>query len=59
MKPQDIEIVQSVLEITGPIKVTEIYDKAKELFEKVRLKRCLIMGATLQIRALVLLFIQP
>ncbi|MGH1614210.1 HrgA protein [Helicobacter pylori] len=34
MKPQDIEIVQSVLEITGPIKVTEIYDKAKELFER-------------------------
>ncbi len=34
MKPQDIEIVQSVLEVTGPIKVTEIYDKAKELFEK-------------------------
>ncbi|GAA8630707.1 hypothetical protein HpDR72_00420 [Helicobacter pylori] len=34
MKPQDIEIIQSVLEITGPIKVTEIYDKAKELFEK-------------------------
>ncbi len=34
MKLQDIEIVQSVLEITGPIKVTEIYDKAKELFEK-------------------------
>ncbi|WP_120895289.1 COG2958 family protein [Helicobacter pylori] len=34
MKPQDIEIVQSVLEITGSIKVTEIYDKAKELFEK-------------------------
>ncbi|WRD40869.1 COG2958 family protein [Helicobacter pylori] len=34
MKPWDIEIVQSVLEITGPIKVTEIYDKAKELFEK-------------------------
>ncbi|GAA8437067.1 hypothetical protein HpNP55_04980 [Helicobacter pylori] len=34
MKPQDIEIVQSVLEITGPIKVTEIYDKAKELFEE-------------------------
>ncbi|WRB83372.1 COG2958 family protein [Helicobacter pylori] len=34
MKPQDIEIVQSVLEITGPIKVTEIYDKAQELFEK-------------------------
>ncbi|WQW84519.1 HrgA protein [Helicobacter pylori] len=34
MKSQDIEIIQSVLEITGPIKVTEIYDKAKELFEK-------------------------
>ncbi|PDW63400.1 HrgA protein [Helicobacter pylori] len=34
MKPQDIEIVQSVLEITGPINVTEVYDKAKELFEK-------------------------
>ncbi|WQU29478.1 COG2958 family protein [Helicobacter pylori] len=34
MKPQDIEIVQSVLEITGPIKVTEVYDKAQELFEK-------------------------
>ncbi|WQX79293.1 HrgA protein [Helicobacter pylori] len=34
MKPQDIEIVQSVLENTGPIKVTEVYDKAKELFEK-------------------------
>ncbi|WP_162966123.1 hypothetical protein [Helicobacter pylori] len=34
MKPQDIEIVQSVLEITGPINPTEVYDKAKELFEK-------------------------
>ncbi|WQS73634.1 COG2958 family protein [Helicobacter pylori] len=34
MKSQDIEIVQSVLEITGPIKPTEVYDKAKELFEK-------------------------
>ncbi|WQU41463.1 COG2958 family protein [Helicobacter pylori] len=34
MKPQDIEIVQSVLEITGPIKPTVVYDKAKELFEK-------------------------
>ncbi len=34
MKPRDIGIVQSVLEITGPIKVTEIYDRAKELFEK-------------------------
>ncbi len=35
MKPRDIEIVQSVLEIIKePIKVTEIYDKAKELFER-------------------------
>ncbi len=34
MKPQDIEIVQSVLENTGPINPTEVYDKAKELFEK-------------------------
>ncbi|MCQ2895441.1 COG2958 family protein [Helicobacter pylori] len=34
MKPQDIEIIQSVLEITGPINPTEVYDKAKELFEK-------------------------
>ncbi|MCQ2930146.1 HrgA protein [Helicobacter pylori] len=34
MKPQDIEIVQSVLEITGPISPNEVYDKAKELFEK-------------------------
>ncbi|GAA8763561.1 COG2958 family protein [Helicobacter pylori] len=34
MKPRDIEIIQSILEITGPIKVTEIHDKAKELFEK-------------------------
>ncbi|PUD66412.1 COG2958 family protein [Helicobacter pylori] len=35
MKPQDIEIVQSVLEaLKEPIKVTLVYDKAKELFEK-------------------------
>ncbi|GAA9235930.1 hypothetical protein TH0006_07520 [Helicobacter pylori] len=35
MKPQDIRIIQSVLEvIKEPIKVTEVYDKAKELFEK-------------------------
>ncbi|RVY70274.1 HrgA protein [Helicobacter pylori] len=34
MKPQDIGIVQSVLENTGPISPTEVYDKAKELFEK-------------------------
>ncbi len=35
MKPQDIEIIQSVLEaIKEPIKVTLVYDKAKELFER-------------------------
>ncbi len=35
MKPQYIGIIQSVLEvIKEPIKVTEIYHKAKELFEK-------------------------
>ncbi|GAA9084788.1 hypothetical protein HpHA149_06380 [Helicobacter pylori] len=34
MKPRDIGIIQSVLEITGPIKVTLVYDKAQELFEK-------------------------
>ncbi|GAA7345660.1 HrgA protein [Helicobacter pylori] len=35
MKPRDIEIVQSVLEaIKEPIKVTEIYHKAKELFSE-------------------------
>ncbi|WQT53997.1 COG2958 family protein [Helicobacter pylori] len=35
MKPRNIGIIQSVLEvIKEPIKVTEIYDKAKELFEK-------------------------
>ncbi len=35
MKPRDIGIIQSVLEIIKePIKVTEIYHKAQELFEK-------------------------
>lgn len=35
MKPRDIEVIQSVLEaIKEPIKVTEVYDKAKELFER-------------------------
>ncbi|MGL2752434.1 HrgA protein [Helicobacter pylori] len=35
MKPQDITIIQSVLEIVKePIKVTLVYDKAQELFEK-------------------------
>ncbi len=44
MKPQDIEIVQSVLEITGPIKPTEVYDKAKELFEKGEIKNMFDCG---------------
>ncbi len=35
MKPQDIKIIQSVLEaVKEPIKVTEIYHKAKELFSE-------------------------
>ncbi|RVY85897.1 HrgA protein [Helicobacter pylori] len=35
MKPRDIEIIQSVLEaLKEPIKVTLVYDKAKELFER-------------------------
>ncbi|WP_154474635.1 COG2958 family protein [Helicobacter pylori] len=35
MKPRNIGIIQSVLEVTKePIKVTEIYYKAQELFEK-------------------------
>ncbi len=44
MKPQDIEIVQSVLEITGPIKVTEIYKKAKELFEEKKIEKMFDYG---------------
>ncbi len=44
MKPRDIEIIQSVLEITGPIKVTEIYDKAKELFEKGKIENMFDCG---------------
>ncbi len=45
MKPQDIEIVQSVLEmIKEPIKVTEIYDKAKELFEKGEIEKMFDCG---------------
>ncbi|GAA8352391.1 COG2958 family protein [Helicobacter pylori] len=40
MKPRDIEIIQSVLEaIKEPIKVTEIYHKAKELFEKGKIEK--------------------
>ncbi len=44
MKPQDIEIIQSVLEITGPIKVTEIYHKAKELFEEGKIENMFDCG---------------
>ncbi|MBM2661206.1 HrgA protein [Helicobacter pylori] len=44
MKPQDIEIVQSVLENTGPIKPTEVYDKAKELFEKGEIEKMFDCG---------------
>ncbi|GAA9982805.1 hypothetical protein VN0969_12560 [Helicobacter pylori] len=59
MKPQDIKIMQSVLEIIKePIKVTEFMIKPKSFLKKARLKACLIMGATLPIRVLALLFIQ-
>ncbi len=45
MKPRDIEIIQSVLEaIKEPIKVTEIYDKAKELFEKGKIENMFDCG---------------
>ncbi|MGL2715082.1 HrgA protein [Helicobacter pylori] len=45
MKPRDIEIVQSVLEaIKEPIKVAEIYNKAKELFEKGEIEKMFDCG---------------
>ncbi len=45
MKPRDIEIIQSVLEIIKePIKVTEIYDKTKELFEKGEIENMFYYG---------------
>ncbi len=45
MKPRDIEIVQSVLEaIKEPIKVTEIYDKAKELFSEGKIENMFDCG---------------
>ncbi|MGL2673073.1 HrgA protein [Helicobacter pylori] len=44
MKPRDIGIVQSVLEITGPISPTEVYDKAKELFEKGEIEKMFDCG---------------
>ncbi|GAA8256444.1 COG2958 family protein [Helicobacter pylori] len=46
MKPQDIEIVQSVLEaIKEPIKVTEIYHKAKELVEEGKIENMFDHGS--------------
>ncbi|GAA7325486.1 HrgA protein [Helicobacter pylori] len=45
MKPRDIQIIQSVLEaIKEPIKVTEIYDKAKELFEEGKIENMFDYG---------------
>ncbi|MGL2669899.1 HrgA protein [Helicobacter pylori] len=44
MKPQDIEIIQSVLEITGPIKPTEVYDKAQELFSEGKIENMFDCG---------------
>ncbi|MFA7934507.1 HrgA protein [Helicobacter pylori] len=45
MKPRDIKIIQSVLEvIKEPIKVTEIYHKAKELFEEGKIKNMFDYG---------------
>ncbi|MUU51407.1 HrgA protein [Helicobacter pylori] len=44
MKPRDVEIIQSVLEITGPISPTEVYDKAKELFEKGKITKMFDYG---------------
>ncbi|GAA7449307.1 COG2958 family protein [Helicobacter pylori] len=44
MKPRDIQIIQSVLEVTGPIKVTEIYNKAKELFEEGKIENMFDYG---------------
>ncbi|GAA8414988.1 hypothetical protein HpNP49_14230 [Helicobacter pylori] len=45
MKQRDIGIIQSVLEaIKEPIKVTEIYDKAKELFEEGKIENMFDYG---------------
>ncbi|GAA8269223.1 hypothetical protein HpNP113_07560 [Helicobacter pylori] len=45
MKPRDIGIIQSVLEaIKEPIKVTEIYHKAKELFEEGKIENMFDYG---------------
>ncbi len=45
MKPRDIKIIQSVLEvIKEPIKVTEVYDKAKELFSEGKIENMFDYG---------------
>ncbi|KMZ45569.1 COG2958 family protein [Helicobacter pylori] len=45
MKPRDIEIIQSVLEaVKEPIKVTEVYHKAKELFEEGKIENMFDYG---------------
>ncbi len=45
MKPRDIKIIQSVLEIIKePIKVTEIYDKAQELFSEGKIENMFDYG---------------
>ncbi|GAA8310520.1 COG2958 family protein [Helicobacter pylori] len=45
MKPRDIEIIQSVLEaVKEPIKVTEIYHKAKELFSEGKIEKMFDCG---------------
>ncbi len=45
MKPRDIQIIQSVLEaVKEPIKVTEIYDKAQELFEEGKIENMFDYG---------------
>ncbi len=45
MKPQDIGIIQSVLEIIKePIKVTEIYHKAQELFSEGKIENMFDCG---------------
>lgn len=52
MKPRDIEIVQSVLEIIKePIKVTEIYHKAKDLFEKGEIERMFDYGGNTPVQS--------
>lgn len=44
MKPRDVEIAQSVLEIAGPISPTEVYDKAKELYSEGKIENMFDYG---------------